>query len=189
MIVKAVRTILSPTQAIDAIWHAHQDIIGGPCPVPLLEILSAQSALETARWHSMWNDNFGNLRGHGDAGSMSIKGADEIIDGKRQTGEDVDAGFAAYSSAQEGARAFVRYLGVASHPPAPNRFQKAWDAACSGDVDTYINELHAHGYFTASPEVYRRAMHGDIAWLRAGPMPEFLRYLQPGQEPFPLEDK
>ncbi len=176
----AVRTPLTPTEAIDAIWQAHTAVIGGPCPVLLLEILAAQSALETGRWHSMWNWNFGNIRGEGDAGIMAIKGADEIIDGIRVT---VEEGFAAYKDRHSGARAFIRFLGTATKPPHPNRYQAAWDAATRGDVVGYVRELRAQGYFTASLQSYTEGVEGVLAWLRSGPMPEFLRYLQPAPNP------
>lgn len=177
----AVRTVLAPTEAIDAIWHAHTDVIGGPCPILLLEILSAQSALETARWRSMWNYNAGNLRGTGDGGEwMSIAGADEVIGGQIKTGPEVEAGFAAFRDRYSGAKAFVRYLGTATNPPHPNRYQGAWDAAGKGDIETYCRELQEHGpYFTASLSKYVKAMRDNLAWLRSGPMPEFLKHLAP----------
>jgi hypothetical protein len=184
-VVPSVRTIITPTQAIDAIWHAHVDLFGGYCPVKLLEILAAQSALETGRWHSMFSWNFGNIRGHGpDGATQAIAGADEIIDGKRVVVPD---GFAAYKDRLEGAREFVRFLGVATKPPAPNRYQAAWEAATDGDVAGYCRELRAHGYFTADLGQYTRGVQGTVDWLRSGPMPEFLRYLSPTPEPFPLE--
>jgi hypothetical protein len=182
----AVRTHLTPTEAIDAIWHAHNDVIGGPCPVPLLEILSAQSALETGRWKSMWCFNMGNLRGTGDGGEwMRIHGADEIIDGKRVTGAEVEAGFAAYRERYSGARAFVRFLGTATKPPNPNRYAAAWSAATAGDVDAYCRELKAQGYFTADLGLYTNGVRGTVEWLRSGPMPEFLRFLAPAPKDEP----
>ena len=175
-----VRTELEPVEAIDALWHGHQEVIGGPCPIPLLEILSAQSALETGRWHAMWNFNFGNLRGNGDSGEwIVIRGADEIIDGHRVTGPAVEGGFAAYRDRYSGARAFIRFLGTASHPPAPNRFQLAWDAATTGDVYVYCRELKAHGYFTADLDRYTKGVRGTVDWLRSGPMDAFLETLKP----------
>lgn len=176
----AIRTVLTPTEAIDAIWHAHTDVIGGPCPIPLLEILSAQSALETARWHSMYCFNFGNIRGTGDGEEwMTLKGADEYIDGFHVTGPKAEVGFAAYRERFSGARAFVRFLGVATRPPHPNRYAAAWSAATAGDVDAYCRELKAHGYFTADLDQYTKGVRGTVAWLRSGPMPEFLKHLAP----------
>lgn len=173
------RTRATPEDMIHAIWQAHQDVIGGPCPVNLLELLVAQSALETGRWQSMWCFNCGNIRGHAPDGAWtSIKGASEIENGK-EVFYDVgpDNKFAAYRDAVDGARAFVRFLGTASHPPEPNRYQGAWDAAISGDVVGYCAELKKHGYFTANLEQYSQGVRGTRAWLRAGPIPAFLATL------------
>jgi hypothetical protein len=129
----------------------------------------------------MWNFNFGNLRGTGSGGTwISITGADEVNpDGTVETGPEVEAGFAAFTDRYEGARAFVRFLGTASHPPNPNRYQGAWDAATAGDVAKYVAELKLHGYFTADEEKYRKGVQGTLDWLKAGPLPDFLRHLSP----------
>jgi hypothetical protein len=184
--VPAVRTQLTPEAAIDAIWHAHQDVVGGPCPIPLLEILAAQSSLETAQWHSMWNWNFGNIRGKGDQGnSMSIRGANEVDGGKVVTGPGVEAGFAAYSDAMEGARAFVRFLCTASHPPHPNRYQTAIYNAEAGDVVGYCRELRQQGYFTASLSSYTAGVQACLGHLRMAAIPAFLESLNAGKDTDP----
>ncbi len=181
------RTPLSPASAISALWQAHQNVIGGPCPAALLEILAAQSALETGRWKSMWNWNFGNIRGHGPDGAWtSINGASEIIDGKEVFyGLGSDNMFAAYPDAVAGASGLVSFLGVASHPPKPNRYQLAWEAAIAGDVGKYCSELRANGYFTANLDLYAKGVRGTVEWLREGPMREFMNSLQPDTEPPP----
>jgi hypothetical protein len=185
MTTRAVRTVCTPTEALHALWQAHQNVIGGPCPVALLEILAAQSALETARWHSMWNWNFGNVRGKGTAGAISIAGADEYVDGHHVTGPSAEDGFAAYSTAVDGASALVRFLGTASHPGTPNRYQAAWDAACAGDVAGFVHGMKhpsiGAGYFTADETRYAHGVDGTLAWLRSSAVPEFLRYLAPAQ--------
>jgi hypothetical protein len=193
MTTRAVRTPCTPTEALHAVWQAHQNVIGGPCPVALLELVTAQSALETGRWHSMWCWNMGNIRGKGSDGTITIAGADEIIDGHRVTGPSVEAGFAAYRGLVDGAEALVRFLGTASHPGQPNRYQAAWDAACRGDVAGFVHGMKhpavGAGYFTADEALYARGVEGTLAWLRSSAVPEFLRYLSPAQgaEPFPPE--
>lgn len=176
--VLAVRTPLTPTEAIDAIWHAHVDVIGGPCPISLLTILTAQSALETGRWQSMKNFNFGYMRGGGTAGEwITVVGANEIENGKLVTGPAVEGGFGAWRDRYDGARAFVRFLGTPSHPPAPNRYQAAWDAATAGDIDGYVHGLKLGAYMTANEATYDRGVHAQVAWLKSGPIPKFLEYL------------
>lgn len=176
--VVAARTTLTPTEALDAIWHGHQAVIGGPCPVNLLALLTAQSALETGRWKSMWNFNMGNIRGPGQGGEwMAIPGANEVIDGMVVSGPAVEGGFAAFRDRYEGAKAFVRFLGTASHPPNANRYQPAWDAAAEGDVVGYVSGLKAAGYFTADEGLYLKGVAGTLDWLRSDPLPKFLAYL------------
>lgn len=146
------RTKLDPIDAVTTLWFAHQNIIGGPCPMNLLKILSAQSAFETDTWRAMWNYNFGNLRGKTSTGAWtSINGASEIIDGKEVFfGVGADNQFKAYPSAIAGAESLVRYLGVATKPPLPNRYLLAWDSAIAGDIGKFCAELRANGYFTAN---------------------------------------
>ena len=118
-----------------------------------LAILAAQVALETGHGKHLWNHNFGNIRGSYNGASTSLKHATEIIDGREVSVPD---GFRAYPNAREGARDFLRFLGVDTtpHNNRPNRYQKAWDAACAGDVAAYVRELKAAGYFTASLTKY-----------------------------------
>lgn len=158
----AVRTVISPSDAVDAIADAYEGEVGGEIPVRLLLALGAQSALETARWQACWGFNLGNMRGTGTAGSQAIAGADEIIDGKRYI---VPAGFAAYTSLSDGAHAFVRYLCVATRPPAPNRYQVAIDAATRGDLPGFVHGLKSAGYFTASEKLYTQAEISQAHWL------------------------
>lgn len=163
------QTILSPADAMDSIADAYEAVIGGEIPTRLLLALTAQSALETARWRSMWNWNFGNIRGTGDAGWTSFQ-AGEIINGKEvilQPGAGNK--FAAYSDRLAGARGLVNFLCVASHPPAPNRFQSAIDAAMRGDLIGYVRGLKAGGYFTANEGTYFHAEQSCEAWLEQLP--------------------
>lgn len=168
-----VRTPHHPGQLIEAIDEAYELEVGGEIPVKLLLALASQWALETARGDAMWNDNPGNLRGVGDAGTTSIAGATEVINGHEVT---IPAGFAAFSSLLAGTRAFVRYLCVATKPPAPNRYQAAIDAATRGDLAGFVNGLHDGGYFTASEDRYLRAEVSQAHWLEK--LPEMHAWLE-----------
>lgn len=168
-----MRTPHTMDQIVEALWGAHQDVFGGPMPVALLLTLAADVAFETADGVAENGENPGNMRGHGDAGDTAIKGANEVVDGKVVI---VEGGFAAYSSLREGCRAYLRYLGVASHPPKPNRYATAWLAALVGDVAGFVHgirhpddggvgklcsecgRVHMGGYFTADEERYRRGV-------------------------------
>jgi flagellum-specific peptidoglycan hydrolase FlgJ len=165
--VQAIRTVITAGDALDAIAEAYESQVGGEIPSRLLLALGAQSALETARWRSMWCYNMGNLRGHGpDGATMDIPGANEIIDGKAVL---VERGFAAYPNRIAGAKAYVRYLCVATRPPAPNRYQAAIDAATRGDLAGFVHGLKENGYFTAGEVGYLRAELSEENWLEKLP--------------------
>ena len=159
-IVPSAKTPATDPEAVSVLCSAYeQEIKRRPLP-RTLAILVAQSALETGQWDSMWNHNWGNIRGSYRGHSMSIKGADEIIDGRRVTGAEVESGFRAYPDAVSGAIDFIRFLGVDTTPNngRPNRYQKAWDAAEAGDVSAYCHELAEAGYYTASPTLYEKGV-------------------------------
>jgi hypothetical protein len=183
----AVRTPLSLAEASVACLQAHEKVFGKPPGERLLCMLVAQSALETGRWKSMWCWNAGNLRGHGNAGTTSIEGASEVVDGHEywfrhgawmdRAGSpapaDVaarlgDNGFAAYQSPVDGFEAFVRFLGTASHPPSPNRYQAAWEAAERGDVGGYCQGLRKNSYFTADLGLYTKGVKDQFDWVQSG---------------------
>lgn len=174
--IPAKRTVLTPEDAMQFLIEAHEKCIGGEPGGALLWILSAQSALETAQWKACWNNNFGNIRGqwHGMWTSFragEIEGGHEVI-----LEPGLNNMFRAYPDAETGAEDFVSFLGVASHPPEPNRYQYAWDAACRGDEAAYVEGLRRGGYFTASPDRYLAALRSEQAYLKAIPM--MIAYLQ-----------
>ena len=180
--VPAVKTPLTHEKAAEAFWFAHQAVIGGPCETLLLETLVIQWDVETGAGRAMWNDDMGNLRGHGpDGATMAIPGANEIIDGKLVT---VEAGFASFDTPEQGAEAMIRLLGTASHPPKPNRFQGAWEAAKRGDLLEYARQLSeevqgkGHAYFTANLQVYQRGLISRRDRARRG-VSNFLATLTP----------
>lgn len=130
----------------------------GVAPAPMqLAILGAHVGLETGNGKHLWNWNFGNIRGSYNGQTTSLEHATEIIDGREVS---VPAGFRAYPTARDGARDFLRFLGVDTTPNngRPNRYQAAWDAALAGDVTTYVRALKQAGYFTADEGKYRRGV-------------------------------
>jgi hypothetical protein len=164
--VGAMRTPMAPGEVLDALVEAYALEVGGEMPGRLLLALAAQSALETAQWRDCWCWNFGNMRGHGDAGTVSLQGATEVENGVEVSRPD---GFAAFSSRLAGARAFVRYLCVATRPPTPNRYQAAIDAATRGDLPGFVRGLAAGGYFTADEGRYENAEEAEARWLEKLP--------------------
>lgn len=169
-VVPQKHTPCTGSQAAEAFWFAHQDVIGGPCPTELLVTLVIQWDLETAAGRACFCSNLGNMRGHGpDGATQAIKGANEVIDGKIVIQE---AGFAAYVSHGddmranriESASAMIRFLGTASKPPAPNRFAAAWEAANVGNLEEYANQIgkhvqgEGHSYMTDEPSHYAKTL-------------------------------
>jgi hypothetical protein len=173
---------------IAAISEAYESTVGGEIPGGLLLCLVAQSALETGRWAKMFCWNLGNIRGVGPTGEWTSFSASEIIDGKEV---HFDPGpnnrFAASPDLLTGAKFYVSFLCVASHPPTPNRYQAAVDAASRGDVHGFVAGLRAGGYFTANPGRYQSAEDAQVAYLEELPaMHAWLQHSPP--EEFPLSD-
>lgn len=162
----AIRTPMTPGDALDAIADAYEAVAGGEIPARMLLVLAAQSALETAQWKSCWSWNFGNLRGSGDAGSVAIPGATEVINGVEVQREE---GFAAYSGRIAGASAYLSLL--------ERKYPKAIGAAMLGDLDGFVHSLKQGGYFTANEDLYDKAERSEAAWLEG--LPAMRAWLEP----------
>lgn len=182
--IPAKRTPITSAQAVAILAAAYEQAIGRPPKPATLAILVAQSALETGQWSSMWLWNWGNIRGSYRGVSQSIKGANEIIDGKRVAGPDVEAGFRAYPDAAAGAVDFVRFLGVDTTPDngRPNRYADAWACAEAGDVDGYCRELSEAGYYTANVARYTMGVRALVEQYR----PICEAQLRPQTDPAPM---
>ncbi len=178
--VPAARTIVPPVDAMRALWFAHQAVVGGPTETALLSVLAAQSAFETARWHSMWNFNFGNVSGNYHGAWMLIPGAGEMEDGKPVLRERTEAdGFRAYPSLQDGATDFVRFFCEDTNHDGVNIYDAAIRAAKVGNVTGFCAGLKAARYFTDGLEHYTRSVHDSYAWIQRAVLPDFLATLAP----------
>jgi hypothetical protein len=181
--IPAKRTPITSAQAVAVLAAAYERVIGRAPKPATLAILVAQSALETGNWSSMWLWNWGNIRGSYRGVSQTIKGADEIIDGKRVTGAAVEAGFRAYPDAAAGAVDFVRFLAIDTTPDngRPNRYAEAWACAEAGDVDGYCRELSEAGYYTANVVRYTMGVRALVEQYR----PICEAHLRPETDPAP----
>lgn len=181
------RTRCTAGDVIAALSEAYESTVGGEIPGGLLLCLAAQSALETGRWAQMFNWNLGNIRGVGSTGEWTSFSASEIIDGKEV---HFDPGpnnrFASCPDLLTGAKFCVAFLCVASHPPTPNRYQAAVDAAARGDVHGFVAGLRAGGYFTANPGRYLTAEEAQVTYLEE--LPAMHAWLQHPEEPDMLRD-
>jgi len=179
MTVPAVRTSLGRSAIVAELGDAYRAEFGEDPGPAQLAILAAQVGIETGNGEHLWCWNFGNIRGSYKGQTTSLAHATEIIDGKEVS---VPGGFRAYPSAEEGARDFLRFLGVDTTPNngRPNRYEAAWEAAKHGDVTAYVRALKQAGYFTASEAKYRTG----VASLFEVYLPIALDYLgQPDMAP------
>jgi flagellar protein FlgJ len=149
--VPAQRTPVTVPQIRDAIARAHERLTGRQATAGVLDALTAQASLETARGASMFNFNFGGLKGASPAGATATYGTHEVVAGETIA---VKAGFRAYGSIDEGATDYVATM--------RGRFGGALGAAASGDVDGFAHALKQAGYYTASERDYAAGLHAAL---------------------------
>jgi len=113
-----------------------------PSPDAIL-ILTAHWAHETHGGRSMFNFNFGGIKGHGPDG-LSCKR--EAHEGSGYRVRALIDRFRAYESAREGAEDYLR------------KYPEAIEAAERGDVTEYVAALKRAGYFTGSETDYARSL-------------------------------
>lgn len=146
-LVNAVRTQLTPGEAKNALEGAWRDLFGETPSPETSAILTAQWAHETGRGGSMFNFNFGGIKGAGPGGHSVLQRTKE---GYGDTERTIRDRFRAYGSAEEGARDYVKLLNT--------RFPKALDAARAGDAEGFVHALKQRGYFTGEESAYVRSV-------------------------------
>lgn len=146
-IVAPVRTRLDGTQAAEALRNAWTRVRGEPPSERTLSVLTAQWAHETGNGASMYNFNFGGIKGMGPSG-LSV--AQRTKEGFGATERTISDRFRAYRSAEEGATDYVQLLS--------KRFPEAIQAAQAGDPTGFVAGLRQRGYFTGDPVAYTRSV-------------------------------
>lgn len=146
-LVNAVRTQLTPGEAKNALEGAWRETFGETPSAETSAILTAQWAHETGRGGSMFNFNFGGIKGAGPGGHSVLQRTKE---GYGDTERTIRDHFRAYGSAQEGARDYVKLLNA--------RFPKALEAARAGDAQGFVRALKQRGYFTGDESAYVRSV-------------------------------
>jgi len=146
-LVNAVRTQLTPGEAKNALESAWRDTFGESPSPETSAILTAQWAHETGRGGSMFNFNFGGIKGAGPGGHSVLQRTKE---GYGETERTIRDRFRAYGTAEEGARDYVQLLN--------RRFPKALDAAREGDAEGFVRALKQRGYFTGDESAYVRSV-------------------------------
>src|SRR5689334_2223618 len=98
------RTPLSAKEVRSSIASAYRQMRGEAISEPMLDVLSAQACTETAHGASMYNFNFGGIKGASPEGATARLKTREVLDGREVTIKD---GFRAYSSPIAGATDYL----------------------------------------------------------------------------------
>jgi hypothetical protein len=141
--VEPKRTPVTRDDIRGAIARAHTKVTGQAPSAATLDVLTAQASLETASGASMYNYNFGGIKGASPSGETAHLQTHEVLNGKDVVIKD---GFRAYKSLDEGATDYVRLM--------QNRFPGAVAQAQQGNVDGFAGALKKAGYYTADEKAY-----------------------------------
>lgn len=169
--VRAVAPQRTPTTVSDiraALSRAHVRVAGRPASPDLLDTLTAQVSLETARGDRMYNYNFGGIKGASPAGTTAACMTHEVIDGKDVT---VRQDFRAYESLDQGADDYVKVMRT--------RFSAALAPAERGDLEGYAHALKQARYYTAREGDYAAALRANAG--TSAPRPPPARALPPDE--------
>jgi hypothetical protein len=146
-LVPPVRTRLDGTQAADALRAAWTKVTGAAPSEDTVAVLTAQWAHETGNGASMYNYNFGGIKGMGPSG---IAVAQRTREGFGSSEHTITDRFRAYRSAEEGATDYVKLI--------TQRFPEAAQSAQHGDPVGFVAGLKQRGYFTGDPAAYTRSV-------------------------------
>lgn len=141
------KTPLSGQQAADALSRGYRDLYGQPPSKRTLAVLVGQWAMETGSGKSMYNHNFGGIKGTGPTG-LSV--AMRTREGHGESEVTIRDKFRAYESPAEGAKDYLSLL--------ERRFPQAMSQARNGNAAGFVHALKQGGYFTGSEDAYRNAV-------------------------------
>ena len=146
-LVPPVRTRLDGTQAADALRAAWTKVTGAAPSEETVAVLTAQWAHETGNGGSMYNYNFGGIKGVSPSGLAVSQRTREGFGASEHTITDR---FRAYRTAEEGATDYVKLI--------TQRFPEAAQSAQNGDPTGFVAGLKQRGYFTGDPASYTRSV-------------------------------
>lgn len=172
--VAPVKTPLAFEDAANAMRRALASVLGKDPEVSVLALALGKTALETGRWSSIWNFNFGNIKAsdtypglytcislnevmpagvmwYAPEGLLNRKGGVVIAERCSVPPGHPQTRMRAHESASEGALAYVRFV-------AGGRYAAAWEQLLAGDAAGYVHGLKLKGYFTANEETYKRGV-------------------------------
>ena len=172
--VEPAKTPLTFEQAFAAMQQGILVATGIAPTTAALALALAKTALETGRWQSMWNFNWGNVKAADSyEGMFTCYPCNEVIGGKVEwfdpagaldsrggrlvgAGWDVPPGhpqtrFRAYANEFDGAQQYVDFV-------ANGRYRDAWARLLEGDAAGYVHALKLKGYFTADEATYSKGV-------------------------------
>ncbi len=141
------RTPLTASQAEAALGEAWKELRGTSADPSTLRLITAQWSHETGGGKSMFNHNFGGIKGVSSEGLSTVARTRE---GQGASERVIYDRFRAYSSPQEGALDYLRLLS--------RRYPAALEQAAQGNSAGFVHELKQAGYFTGSEEAYTRSV-------------------------------
>lgn len=145
------KTIVSPDDALKAISKAYQKSVGKVPSSDVLNVLAAQSALETGRWQLMYRYNFGGIKAQPSDPYVQVFDTTERVNGvtvpMKQT-------FAAHTNIDDGAKHYVDTLKSRAN---------WWAGAMTGDPLGFAKGLASSpAYFTADPAAYAQGLQACV---------------------------
>jgi len=145
--VMPVKTELTTEQASALLSSAYQRVTGEAPTAECTALLTAQWAHETGRGGSMYNYNFGGIKG------ASAEGHSVLCKTKEGWGASevrIKDGFRAYQTGEAGALDYVSLL--------ERRYPEALEAAQRGDSTGMVSALKQGGYFTGNEAQYTKSV-------------------------------
>lgn len=151
------RTRITPDEASSALSRAYQQVTGERPNEQTVALLTAQWAHETAHGASMYNYNFGGIKGTGPSG-LSVE--QKTKEGWGSTERKITDRFRAYDSIDDGAADYVKLL--------TQRYPEAITAAKNGDATGFVHGLKQRGYFTGDERAYAQSVSSISSGLLDG---------------------
>jgi flagellum-specific peptidoglycan hydrolase FlgJ len=156
--VQAQRTPASMGDIRAAIGRALEAATGRRPNGRTVDVLAAQVSLETAHGKSMYNFNFGGIKGASQNGETANYMTREVVGGHEI---QLQQGFRAYGSLDEGARDYISVLSA--------HFPQAYAQAAAGNVDGFAHALKQSHYFTASEDQYAAGLRAAVGQSPGAP--------------------
>lgn len=179
--VAPVKTPMEFEKAAKCLKWALETRLGQDPSHEVLGLALAKTALETGRWSSIWNSNWGNVKASDTyEGMYTCFTLNELLmrGGKltavwfapegELTGNPAKGGkligkplaippghpqtrMRAFANNYDGADQYVEFV-------ANGRYKKAWAALLTGNAKDYVHELKVAGYFTAIESEYLKGV-------------------------------